>query len=67
MGARIGRLWIVAEGLEAGDRVVVEGRQKLRDGTPVRPAPMTIGEDGALAPAAAPAGGPADGGGDGKR
>ncbi len=34
---RVGKLWIVKEGLKAGERVVVEGLQKVRDGAPVNP------------------------------
>lgn len=34
---RVGNLWIVTEGLKAGERVVVEGVMKLRDGAPVNP------------------------------
>ncbi|PYY07225.1 MAG: efflux transporter periplasmic adaptor subunit [Acidobacteria bacterium] len=36
VGERIGNLWIVTEGLKAGERVVVEGLMKVRDGTPVK-------------------------------
>lgn len=35
MGARIGTEWLVQEGLERGERVVIEGMQKLRPGAPV--------------------------------
>ena len=34
--ARVGSLWIVAEGLKPGDRVVVEGADRLRSGLKVR-------------------------------
>jgi membrane fusion protein (multidrug efflux system) len=34
--ARVGSLWIVAEGLKPGDRVVVEGADRLRSGQKVR-------------------------------
>ena len=34
---RVGNMWIVTEGLKAGERVVVEGVMKLRDGAPVNP------------------------------
>ncbi|HEX9432871.1 MAG TPA: efflux RND transporter periplasmic adaptor subunit [Burkholderiales bacterium] len=34
---RLGNEWVVASGLAAGDRVVVEGIGKLRPGAPVRP------------------------------
>ena len=37
MGDRIGELWIVSQGLEPGDRVVVEGVQKARPGAVVNP------------------------------
>lgn len=33
---RVGNLWIVTDGLKAGERVVVEGQQKVRDGAPVK-------------------------------
>jgi RND family efflux transporter MFP subunit len=35
VGERVGNLWIVNEGLKAGERVVVEGLQKVRDGSAV--------------------------------
>ncbi|HEX3420982.1 MAG TPA: efflux RND transporter periplasmic adaptor subunit [Candidatus Udaeobacter sp.] len=35
MGERIGAMWEVTEGLNAGDRVVVQGGQKVREGAPV--------------------------------
>jgi membrane fusion protein (multidrug efflux system) len=34
-----GSTWIVSEGLKAGDRVIVEGLQKARPGTVVKPVP----------------------------
>jgi RND family efflux transporter MFP subunit len=37
VGERVGNLWIIAEGLQAGQRVVVEGIQKLREGVTVSP------------------------------
>ena len=33
VGDRVGRLWIVTEGLKPGERVVIEGLLKVRDGT----------------------------------
>jgi len=36
VGERVGNLWIVTQGLKAGERVVVEGLQKVRDGVPVK-------------------------------
>ena len=35
-----GRLWIIDRGLNAGDRVVVDGVQKVIPGRPVRPVPL---------------------------
>ena len=35
VGPRVGGLWVIEEGLEPGDRVVVEGLQRLRDGMSV--------------------------------
>ena len=35
-GERIGPLWIVEEGLKPGERVVIEGIQKVRDGVTVK-------------------------------
>ncbi len=37
MGERAGSLWIVEQGLAPGDRVVVEGVQKAREGVSVNP------------------------------
>jgi membrane fusion protein (multidrug efflux system) len=36
VGERVGKMWIVTEGLKAGERVVVEGLMKVRDGVPVK-------------------------------
>ena len=40
-GERIGSLWIINEGLKSGDRVIVEGLQKVRNGMKVDPKPFT--------------------------
>jgi RND family efflux transporter MFP subunit len=37
VGERVGKLWIVTEGLKAGERVIVEGLMKVRDGATVKP------------------------------
>jgi membrane fusion protein (multidrug efflux system) len=39
-GERVGSDWVVAGDLKAGDRVVAEGVQKLREGAIVAPSPM---------------------------
>jgi membrane fusion protein (multidrug efflux system) len=36
-GNRVGSDWVITDGLEPADRVVVEGIQKVRDGAKVRP------------------------------
>ena len=36
VGERTGSMWIIEEGLKRGERVVVEGVQKVRDGMPVK-------------------------------
>ena len=40
VGDKIGTMWIVAEGLKAGERVVAEGIQQARAGTQVSPKPF---------------------------
>jgi membrane fusion protein (multidrug efflux system) len=49
-GQKVGSLWIIQEGLKSGDRVVVEGFQRLRDGMTVVPK-----QAAAPAPSASPA------------
>src|SRR4051794_6329965 len=41
MGRRIEHEWIVEEGVKAGDRIIVEGTQKAREGAVVNPKPWT--------------------------
>jgi membrane fusion protein (multidrug efflux system) len=43
---RIGTLWVVDSGLKAGDRIVVEGLQKVRPGVKVKPEAVQIKDDG---------------------
>jgi membrane fusion protein, multidrug efflux system len=38
-GDRVGDSWIVTQGLKPGDKVIVEGVQKVRPGAPVQPSP----------------------------
>jgi membrane fusion protein (multidrug efflux system) len=40
VGSRVGSLWIIAQGLQASDRVVTEGVQKVKEGTTVNPLPL---------------------------
>jgi membrane fusion protein, multidrug efflux system len=39
VGARLGTQWIVTSGLSQGEKVIVEGLQKVTDGTEVKPEP----------------------------
>ncbi len=41
VGDRVGMLWVIEEGIKPGDRVIVEGAQKVLDGQLVRPMPWT--------------------------
>src|SRR2546427_4309556 len=40
VGPRVGRLWVIEDGLTAGEKVVAEGVQKVREGVPVTPVPF---------------------------
>jgi RND family efflux transporter MFP subunit len=40
VGDRVGTQWVIAEGLNAGERVVAEGVQKVRTGLQVNPKPF---------------------------
>ena len=40
VGDRVGNRWVIAEGLKRGERVVVEGIQKVRPGMAVNPKPF---------------------------
>ena len=42
MSERIGSLWIVESGLNAGENVIIEGLLKARDGAPVTVQPIEI-------------------------
>lgn len=41
-GEKTGAMWVIDEGLKPGDEVIVEGVEKVKDGTPVVPKPATI-------------------------
>jgi membrane fusion protein (multidrug efflux system) len=54
-GIRYGNLWEIQSGLNPGDKVVVEGVQKVRNGSTAVPTPVELDEDGGeKKPAAAP-------------
>src|ERR1700728_3588518 len=46
VGDRVGNQWIVSDGLKPGERVVVEGVQKVRPGMQVNPKPFTEAASG---------------------
>ena len=43
VGEQVGNDWLIEKGLAPGDRVVVEGTQKVREGTVVDPQPYRAG------------------------
>ncbi|OPY87335.1 MAG: Toluene efflux pump periplasmic linker protein TtgA precursor [Smithella sp. PtaU1.Bin162] len=45
-GPRFGEMWVVEEGLQAGQKVVVEGTQKVRQGVSVTPRPFQANSPG---------------------
>jgi membrane fusion protein (multidrug efflux system) len=60
MGPRLGHDWLVEQGLQAGETVIVDGVQRLKPGTPVKATPLPPEEAEAKsqnlsAPAPAPA------------
>jgi RND family efflux transporter MFP subunit len=46
VGDRVGNQWIVSDGLKSGERVIVEGVQKVRPGMQVNPKPFTEATSG---------------------
>jgi len=52
VGPRVDSLWLISDGLKPGERVVVEGLQRIKDGTVVNAKPVAA----AAEPAAAAAG-----------
>jgi membrane fusion protein, multidrug efflux system len=51
-GARIGDLWLIDQGLKPGERIVVEGLQKVREGATVNPKPAEPATSAKAEPAA---------------
>ena len=54
-GAMAGQNFIVTDGLKSGDQVIVEGLQKARPGSPVKPVPWNPSGKGEASGAVAPA------------
>ncbi len=54
LGTAMGNKWIITDGLQAGDRVIVEGLQKVQPGMVVKPVPFSpAGTNNAASPAPA--------------
>jgi RND family efflux transporter MFP subunit len=45
-GEKVGTMWVINEGVKPGDKVIVEGVGKVKDGTPVVPKPANIKAEG---------------------
>lgn len=54
-GERVGSLWVITSGLQPGERVVVEGIQKVKSGMLVTPMPVDMEAPSGVAPASPPA------------
>lgn len=52
LGEAVGSDWVVNSGLKPGDRVIVEGLQKVRPGAKVKPTPAKLIEGNSNSPAA---------------
>jgi len=52
VGPRVGSMWVIEEGLKRGEKVVVEGLQRIQDGMTVspKPAPVQSGQAAANTP-----------------
>ena len=42
VGQRVGTDWIIEQGLNPGEKVIVQGFMKVRQGTPVSPKPYVV-------------------------
>jgi membrane fusion protein (multidrug efflux system) len=42
VGERVGPNWIISEGLKPGEKIIVQGFMKVREGTPVSPKPYVV-------------------------
>jgi membrane fusion protein (multidrug efflux system) len=47
VGPRMGTLWVIEDGVKPGEKVVVEGLQRVREGATVDPKPVPAATDGA--------------------
>ncbi len=54
IGSAVGNKWVVTEGLKAGERVIVEGLQKVQPGMVVKPVPFNpVGDSASASPVSA--------------
>ena len=44
VGQRVGNMWIIQDGIQPSERVIVEGFQKVKEGSPVNPKPFQPSE-----------------------
>jgi len=44
----LGSDWLVTKGIKPGDKLIVDGFQKIREGASVKPLPVTIDDDGVV-------------------
>jgi membrane fusion protein (multidrug efflux system) len=45
VGPRVGSLWVIASGLNPGERVAAVGAEKAKEGEPVNPTPYKEAEE----------------------
>ena len=46
VGERVGDMWIIKNGVQPSEQVIVEGFQKVREGSPVVPKPFQSSNEG---------------------
>ncbi len=46
VGPRVGNLWVIDKGVQVGERVIVDGLQKVREGVTVNPKPAAAAAQG---------------------
>ena len=54
-GARFGNSWVIESGLEPGEKVIVEGLQKVQPGVKVNPKTVKLEGEASRPPSAPPA------------
>ena len=54
-GARVGNIWVIESGLKPGEKVIVEGLQKVQPGVKVNREDREAGREASPPPSAPPA------------